>query len=165
MPVYSTGRFARLDKGYDKHCSPVAITNLITDIHPELPGQEVFLKVADIGIRNHYYWNIKARFFGGTFDILTGAYLKKALKEFHINNYRVLGPFISTPEKIEYYLRRGDYVLLQMHFHPKYGFHHVLLCGMRNGRYLTMDGWRERIVLLDKKDLRKSGFYAVHNIF
>lgn len=86
-----TRQFARLDDGYVRHCGPTAITNLLLTLHrrygflssPE--PADVFRLVCRIGRKNLAYWNTDVlRHFGGTYDWLTGRYIRECFRYFGV---------------------------------------------------------------------------------
>ena len=100
-----TRQFANLDDGYVRHCGPTAITNLLLTLNRRygfiknpLPEEasgftepfqpdpaDVFRTVCRIGRKNLAYWNTDVvRRFGGTYDWLTGRYIRECFRYFGI---------------------------------------------------------------------------------
>jgi hypothetical protein len=174
MSHATTGQFEGLRNGFVRHCGPTAITNIITTInkryhylvHPTdqkakkepvgfFPSQtDVFEEVSGIGIRSRIYWNMDfLKLFGGTYDMLTGLYLKACFRHYGIpyftkrpggrvvkwrprNRWQAAKPAVRirsrVPFRKEQYmdsLRRGCLLYLQLHHHPCYGNHHLVCYG------------------------------------
>ena len=160
----TTGRFAQVGRGYAKHCAPTAITNVIYAARPDLslPPEKVFEAVAELGRRRLMYWNLrKTTYIGGTSDFFTGYYLRTALKRFGLSHLQVRSRGIATAGRVCRALARGELVYLQMHFHPTYHNHHLLIYGTEGDRFRAADGWRRQPTLLSAKDLRFGLFLSV----
>ena len=172
----TTGQFARLDEGYVRHCGPTALTNLLLTIHrrygylQKSAGQEavdpdpaeIFRAVCLIGRKNLAYWNTDIlRHFGGTYDWLTGRYIRECFRYFGVpcdtladgiflgigkaaregamtensrlqsGALKVTGHVGTDLHRLTEELRRGKLLYLQLHWHPSYGDHHVLCYGCR----------------------------------
>lgn len=126
----TTGQFAKRDRTYHKHCGPTAITNLVLTLRPDLANApaQVFDEVAALGRRLLAYWNVGAgKWLGGTSDGLAGLYLRQALNRFDCGNVKVRFGGPATEGRVRAALTRGNIVYLEMHFHPKYRNHHLLL--------------------------------------
>lgn len=152
----TTGQFENLDGGLMRHCGPTAITNLILTmqnagklkdgsekdggsnhnyiqdmIEQEQHEDQVFRQVVGIGRNRKLYWNtnVLGRF-GGTFDLMSGSYIRSAVKEFFpqlpVKTQLVLRP---SGEKAVQALKKGSVLYLMLHGHPTYGDHHVLCYG------------------------------------
>ena len=86
----TTRQFSGLDNGYVNHCGPAAVTNLLLTLNGrygflgEAPKPEkVFRKVCRIGSRDLAFWNTDLlKLFGGTYDPLTGRYIRDCLRAF-----------------------------------------------------------------------------------
>ena len=174
MSHATTGQFAALQGGFVRHCGPTAITIIITAMNKRyhylvspaeaegtvepsgfFPSQtDVFEKVSEIGIRHRFYWNMDfLKRFGGTYDLLTGFYLKSCFRFYGIP-YRLIWPggrgtkwkpgnkwqagkpevLVKSviPVRKGQYLRslqKGNLLYLQLHHHPCYGSHHLVCYG------------------------------------
>ena len=131
--------------------------------------QELFLQCAQIGRREHIYWNsdILGRF-GGTSNFLTGIFLRSCLRaagcaddvsvRFH--------PWI-TARDVRRALDSGAIVYLQVYFHPKYKNHHMLCYAYEtnpeNGEpsFLLADGWQAGPVRVDAAGLGHGHFFTI----
>jgi len=131
--------------------------------------QELFLQCAQIGRREHIYWNsdILGRF-GGTSNVLTGIFLRSCLRaagcagdvsvRFH--------PWI-TDKAVRRALDSGAIVYLQVYFHPKYKHHHMLCYAYEtnpeNGEpsFLLADGWQAGPVRVDAAGLGHGHFFTI----
>nr|WP_027870731.1 hypothetical protein [[Eubacterium] cellulosolvens] len=174
MSHATTGQFASLKGGFVRHCGPTAITNIITTLNKRyhylvkesgqrrepapsgyFPSQaEIFEKVSELGIRKRFYWNMDVlKRFGGTYDLLTGFYLKNCFRYYGIpyrmslsgiqgknrlprDRWQASKPEVVVksviPVRKEQYLRslrRGNLLYLQLHHHPCYGSHHLVCYG------------------------------------
>ena len=172
----TTGQFARLDKGYRRHCGPTAITNLILTLNnrygylEDPDPAEIFSAVSRIGQKTGIYWNtdILGRF-GGTYDILTEVYIRTCLRHFGIPARIRWHAFPSETQFIRA-LDAGRILFLQLHHHACYGSHH-LLCygyttvhgadGQREIYLLLADGWNRRTRYLRLKSRRICHFFAI----
>ncbi len=153
---FTTGRFARLDKSYRKHCGPTAVLNLVYTLAgaegrpvPEKP-EDNFRRIAGIGRRRLIYLNTDfMKIFGGTSDFLAPFFIRSALKAYGIEGYKVRGPFPATRRRICKELDNGAILYLEVHRHPIYGNHHMLCYGYekRDGKLMlrVADGWVTRI--------------------
>ena len=153
---FTTGRFAKIDRSYRRHCGPTAVTNLLFPLArmegrplTEKP-EEVFTKVAGIGGRRLLYVNSDLfKRFGGTSDFLAPVYIGICLRRYGLYGYRVRGPFPATARRICTELDRGAILYMEVHRHPVYGNHHMLCYGyqVRDGKlFLRMaDGWVGRV--------------------
>lgn len=160
----TTGQFAKRDRTYHKHCGPTAITNLVLTLRPDLANApaQVFDEVAALGRRLLAYWNVSAgKWLGGTSDGLAGLYLRQALNRFDCGNVKVRFGGPATEGRIRAALARGNIVYLEMHFHPKYRNHHLLLYGYGWQGFRSADGWRKEPVYLSARDLRRCTFFSV----
>lgn len=163
---YTTGQFQYLDKRYNKHCSPTAVTNLLCTLSAELAQtpEEIFKTVAHIGEQAHVYWNTPERlFFGGTSDGLTGWYLRHCLAHFNLSAYQVRWRGPATAARLHECVAQGKIIFLQLHFHKKYRQHHVLIYGYEWKGFRMSDGWLSQPVYLGEKDLRFATFYEIGN--
>lgn len=173
----TTGRFSKLSKKYDQHCTPTAFTNAIITLARrhglekvlEIPPEEIFETCASIGKRTLLYWNVKLfGRFGGTSAPLTELYLRMCLKRFGIKPALCRGHYAGVPGT-EYSLKntlvrclqKGHFAILTVLYHPIYGSHTVIAYGIEelagpDGKlvyYLKLaDGWvdRPRYLPLDK---------------
>ena len=132
------------------------------DTRAELSKADVFRTVCRIGRKILAYWNSDVlRHFGGTYDWMTGRYIRECFRYFGVpcdtladgiflgigkaaregamtENSRLLpgalkvtGHVGTDPRRLEEELRRGKLLYLQLHWHPSYGDHHVLCYGCR----------------------------------
>ena len=162
----TTGQFEKLRRGYKRHCSPTAITNLICTIRPELKPEEVFKKVARIGSRHLIYWNMDLfHRFGGTSDFLTGAYLRMALHEYGIYDWKVRFGGPLTLRRVKAAFKRGSMLLVALHFHKKYKNHHVLCYGLEISEgvpcLVTADGWSAGKTLIPYNKFGAAMFFEI----
>ena len=163
----TTGQFEKQRRGYKRHCSPTAITNLVLTLRPELNADEVFRRVVRIGSRHLIYWNMDLMHrFGGTSDFFTGAYIRMALKEFGIFDRAVWFGGLVKPKKAAAAFRRGSILLLAMHGHPKYKSHHVLCYGgeIKDGVpcLVIADGWKAEKTLIPFSKLGFAVYFEVY---
>lgn len=160
---YTTIQFQHLEAGFHKHCGPTAITNLIATLsNEEISPEALFLEVAKIGQHLKVYWNIDdKKIVGGTSDGLTGWYLRRCLKCFGLTSHHVRGRGLATPDKLKSALALGHMVFLQLHLHPKYHQHHVLIYGYEWEGFRTADGWSASPIYLVDKDLTLATFYEI----
>lgn len=144
-----------------RHCGPTAMTNLVLTLSDEagLEREAVFNEVVRIGRTHLAYLNVKN--VGGTSDGLSGVYLRAVLKRYGLEGavVRFGGP--ATPGRLRAAFQKGALVYLQMHFHPKYHNHHVLMYGVDRDGFRTADGWRAKPTYFDKKDLRGATFFTI----
>ena len=130
----TTSQFAVLDRGFVKHCGPTAVTNVLLTVLKErgqtFPENEVFLRVADLGMKKRIYWNTDfMKMVGGTFDHKAGSYIKAALKEFDIENVTVNRGKRATEKNFIKCLNDGGMAYLELRFDKPYGSHHVVCYG------------------------------------
>lgn len=161
----TTRQFAKRDRDYVKHCGPTAITNLVLTLSgdPALEPARVFDQVAAIGRRLGVYWNMRAtKHFGGTSDALAGLYIRQALAHFGVAaRVRFGGP--ATAARVRQALAEGSIVYLEMHLHPKYHNHHLLIYGADRQGLRVADGWQQEPVYLSDRDLRRCMFFSIVN--
>ena len=159
----TTRQFAKRDRDYVKHCGPTAITNLVLALSgdPALEPARVFDQVAAIGRRLGVYWNMRAtKHFGGTSDALAGLYIRQALAHFGVAaRVRFGGP--ATAARVRQALAEGSIVYLEMHLHPKYHNHHLLIYGADRQGLRVADGWQPGPVYLSDRDLRRCMFFSI----
>ncbi|MEE1114640.1 MAG: hypothetical protein UHN88_06140 [Eubacterium sp.] len=178
VPHCTTAQFEKLDDGFHRHCGPTAMTNLIIAIKRSyniFPApNEVFQKVAEIGRKSRAYWNTDyLGHFGGTYDILTGMYIRKCLKEYGIDA-EVEGKFDASPAWYSKKLRENCLIYLQLMRNSCYGNHHVICCGYKaiegreeSGRirrdiYLELiDGWAKTTRWIPATSLKLCHAYAI----
>ncbi|MEE0954577.1 MAG: hypothetical protein U0L49_02050 [Eubacterium sp.] len=193
----TTGQFENLEGGLMRHCGPTAVTNLILTLQNAgklLKGwkkgsishnyiqdtveqgkreEEVFRKVMGLGKRRKLYWNtnVLGRF-GGTFDLMSGSYIRSALREFGMAAVQkprlVLKP---SAEKAVRALREGSVLYLMLHKDPTYGSHHVLCYGYtvvekeetaeKKIFLLIADGWANRTRYIPADRLKHSIWFEV----
>lgn len=160
----TTGEFAGLGGGYAKHCGPTAITNLILTLRPALclDAAEVFSTVAALGSGHGLYWNLsRTKWVGGTTDVLAGAYIRMALRAFDLSGHAVRFAGPVRPSAMIEKLRQGHIVYLEMHFHPRYRNHQLLVYDHGWNGFLAADGWAAHPVFLGERDLARSLFMTI----
>ena len=174
----TVGQFRDLGKGYDKHCGPTAITNLVLTLGGVPSGrssdpkvrtaalQQTFLTIAGTASRWLVYWNTDfLGRIGGTSDVLVRPVLHVCLRKFGIRGYAVHGPFPMTERKMKAEIRKGSILYLMLHANKKYGNHHLLCYGTeeKEGRsvFRLADGWAARPQRLCPEELRYGFFYSV----
>jgi hypothetical protein len=160
----TTGQFATVGGGYAKHCGPTAITNLILTLRPDLQTQaaDVFRTVARLGTGRGLYWNLeKSKWVGGTSDALVGTYIRMALRLYGLDGHpvRFAGP--ALPGRVAKALEEGRIVFLELHFHPTYRNHQLLVYGYDDRGFLAADGWSARPVYLGRQDLKRGLFLTI----
>ena len=168
---HTTGEFSNLGKnGYRRHCGPTAVTNILLTLHhrhPFLPrpvsSRELFLQVSELGRKKRIYWNTDfLKHFGGTYDILTGIYLREALARFG-GKASVTPAMVPTKRGLLRALEAGDLIYLQLSHNRLYGSHHLLCYGyttlreLHSGKEVTYlilaDGWGKAPRYLPLSDL------------
>ncbi|MBQ3393283.1 MAG: hypothetical protein IJG52_07730 [Lachnospiraceae bacterium] len=174
----TVGQFRDLGKGYDKHCGPTAITNLVLTLGGVPSGrssdpkvrtaalQQTFLTIAGTASRWLVYWNTDfLGRIGGTSDVLVRPVLHVCLRKFGIRGYAVHGPFPMTERKMKAEIRKGSILYLMLHANKKYGNHHLLCYGTeeQEGKsvFRVADGWTARPQRLGPEELRYGFFYSV----
>lgn len=160
----TTRQFAQRDRAYVKHCGPTAITNLVLTLRPDLAKdpERVFDEVAALGRRMLVYMNLKpTKRFGGTSDLLAGAYMQRVLARFGCGDAKVRFGGPASAGRVRQALAQGRIVYLEMHGHPRYHNHHVLLYGADQKGLRAADGWQSRPVHLSDRDLRWSLFFSI----
>lgn len=166
----TTGSFEHLAGGFTAHCGPVAVTNVILTYwmrhgRPDLIPRDVFLWTADFGKHHLFYFNGKfLHLIGGTSDILSGAYLYACLRHFGIYNMRISPVIPLTPRLLREVLKNGNIAYVQLHHHPKYKNHHLIVYASDGDAFIAADGWMSRPVTLSSKDLRLGGFRVLTGI-
>ncbi len=182
----STGEFTKLGRGFVNHCGPTAITNVImtclseedtpvrrgpvikksrTQLADE--AKNVFLDTARFGRRHLMYFNMNLfHFYGGTSDILSGPYLRIMLRKAGIRNISVSLPRPLTPGLARRALDRGSMLYVMLLHHRKYKNHHLICYSYdtdKEGqfRYQSADGWTNRPVYLEDRDLRLGFFREI----
>ena len=170
---HTTGQFGRLDREYRRNCGPTAITNLVLTLlqrrgeTPRLAPPELFREIAALGRRRVFYFNVDLfGRWGGTSDLLSGAYLRAALRRFGLGNHRVRRRVRLTEKTLEAALGRGSILYLQLRRHPRYGDHHLLCYGAeKSGEGKTLlrlaDGWSAQPVYLPLQGLRRAHFVEI----
>ena len=165
---HTTGQFGRLDRVYRRNCGPTAITNLLLTLlarRGETRGEapaELYRRVAALGRKRAFYFNIDLfHRWGGTSDLLSGTYLRAALRQSGVRGARVRRRVRLTQRNLDEALARGSILYVQLRHHPRYGDHHLLCYGAEaNGEGETMlrlaDGWSAQPVLLPLKGLRRA---------
>ena len=172
----TTGQFGALDRKYRRNCGPTAMTNLVLTLRArrgettrESPP-ELFRSIARLGLRRVYYWNLDLfGRWGGTSDLLSGAYLRAVLKKSGLRGVRVRPRARLTEKRLDAALGRGSLLYLQLRRHPRYGDHHVLCYGaetrVKDGKRETLlrlaDGWAAQPVLLPLKGLKRAYFLEI----
>lgn len=162
----TTRQFAKRDRTYHKHCGPTAVTNLVLTLRSDLADDAaaVFDEVAALGRRSLAYWNIGAgKWFGGTSDGLVGLYLRQVLQRFACDGVKVHFSGPATAARVRAVLQEGHIVYLEMHLHPKYHNHHLLIYGADRQGLRVADGWQQEPVYLSDRDLRRCMFFSIIN--
>ncbi len=161
---YTTGRFSHAGKNYHRNCGPTAITNAVYALSDrEEPAEETYRTVARMGQRNLIYYNFDLlNYFGGTVDILSPYYLRKAMKRFRLNDV-IVHPRkkIDHPAMMEA-LRKGHILYIQFRHNRRYGNHHALIYDIVDfgdrSCYKLADGWKATPVFVPVEDIGK-GYY------
>ncbi len=119
-------------KGYVRHCGPTAVTNLIRAIkgregQPLLETEDTtFSRLAALGSHLLVYLNADVfGIFGGTSDLLSGIYLRQALKQYKCKA-RVIGRHFLNEKNVKAAVERGSILYVEFHRHPKYRNHHII---------------------------------------
>ncbi len=175
---HTTGQFGKLDRVYRRHCGPTAMTNLVLTLRArrgetarETPP-ELFRAIARLGLRRGVYWNLDLfGLWGGTSDLLSGAYLRAVLRRFGLGEARVHRRARLTEKRLNEALSRGSVLYVQLRRHPRYGDHHLLCYGAETrvaggGRETLLrlaDGWAAKPVLLPVKSLKRASFLEVED--
>ncbi|MBQ6734673.1 MAG: hypothetical protein IJR00_07175 [Lachnospiraceae bacterium] len=177
----TTGGFGKLDGGYVKHCAPTAIVNVLLSLdhrNPTRAGQKIvpeqaFRRIVSYGLHKHYYFNSdRFRFFGGTLNLVTKAYLKTALRmygreDFKLGIFRPAWPFFLRRA-----LDKGALLYLILVRHPAYGNHHAIAYGYRYRRdekgkkrffLVAADGWSAEPKEIPAKGMLLSSFFPVYH--
>ena len=174
----TTGQFGRLDRLYRRNCGPTAMTNLVLTLREkrgetlrEAPS-ELFRRIARLGRRRAVYWNIDVfGLWGGTSDLLAGAYLRAALRLCGLEDVRVRRRARLTEKRLDAALARGSLLYVELRRHPRYGDHHLLCYGTetraaggRREKLLRLaDGWAAEPVLLPLKGLKRAYFLEIED--
>ncbi len=180
MAFHTTRDFDRDGRKYHKHCGPTAITNLLCAVARrrgrtevlQTPPTEIFRQVASIGKRRATYWNIRDDVpLGGTSYVLLMAYVHACLHRYGLDDVKVSGRLVATPQEMARELRQGNLLVLSLYRHRYYGSHIVVACGVTEVSvpghnaprlYLEVaDGWVNRPRYLAADELRRSGYVAV----
>lgn len=151
----TTGQFV----GHKRHCGPTAMTNLVLSLRPCLDAASVFDEVVAIGRRHLAYLNVQN--IGGTSDGLSGVYLRAVLKRYGLSDAEVQFGGVASEKRLRQALTGGALCYLQMHFHPKYHNHHVLVYGSEWNGFRTADGWKRTPVYLNERDVRGATFFTI----
>ena len=173
---HTTGQFTSPDRVYRRHCGPTALTNLVLTLlwrRGEAPRQtppELFRSIARLGQRRVFYFNTNLfGCWGGTSDLLSGAYLRAVLRKAGLRGVRVHPRTRLTRKRLTEALGRGSILYLQLRRHPRYGDHHLLCYGtqtrLSGGRQETLlrlaDGWSDKPVYLPLKGLKRAHFIEI----
>ena len=129
------------------------------------------MNVSQIGTRKHIYWNTDfLGHFGGTYDVLTGIYLRSTLDTFGATA-QIRNPGVATRKKLLRALEEGNLIYLQLFRNRIYGSHHLLCYGyttlreIRSGKevvYLILaDGWGAAPRYLALSELGLFHYYAI----
>ncbi|MDO4280356.1 MAG: hypothetical protein Q4C56_01875 [Peptococcaceae bacterium] len=160
---YTTAYFGKGMPGLCKHCGPTAIANLILSRKAAADPRDVFAAVVRLGRRRGYYWPICAtRWIGGTGDIISGRYIRRACEAAGVPLGSVRFGGLARPARVRRALENGAVVYLQLHFHPRYAHHHLLLYGRESRGFRAADGWSPRPVYLTDRDLRFATYFAIY---
>ncbi len=179
ITYHTTSEFGSLDGGYQKHCGPCALTNLVMSINnighvsSELSPAEIFSKVSEIGIKSRYYFNMDfMHCFGGTLNLAVRSYTVKILKIYIKRPFKVGFPVPAFPFFLKRALNKGAVVVAMLMYHPLYRNHQVLIYGYeelessdRKNKLLyfkASDGWSSKPVYIRSKDLLLSIFISVY---
>ena len=174
----TTGSFSKLGKGFDKHCGPTAVTNLILTLQEEREDlsqgirsmralqERVFLQVARFGMKSRIYWNTNfLGVFGGTSDFLAPILILTGMREFGLKGYVLRGPFVLTEKRMLRELEKGAVLYLMLHRNSQYESHHLLCYGAEERDGITVfrlaDGWVGKARYLSAKELRYGLFYSI----
>ncbi len=165
LSFHSTGEFGR--GYYRSHCGPTAITNLIISAKQEVSGRlltddacrTIFESVATFGRRMLIY-NRKH----GTTDLLLGLYVRAAFKNNDVDILRPGRRYTLGASNARKVLSRGNYMLLEVFGHPKYGWHQMLVYGIDDsGRFIAADGLEKGPVLLDDNEIGRGLFLEIRH--
>ncbi len=173
---HTTGQFGSLDRVYRRHCGPTAMTNLVLTLRgrrgeTQLPAPaELFRGIARLGRRRVFYFNVDLfGRWGGTSDLLSGAYLRAVLRRYGLGGARVHPRARLTEKRLGEALARGSVLYVQLRRHPRYGDHHLLCYGeqtrVSEGKRETLlrlaDGWADKPVYLPLKGLKRAHFIEI----
>lgn len=186
MEFHTTAEFQKEGKGYVRHCGPTAVTNLVLAIrnragrNVQRSANDVFRESVSSGRRTLAYHNMDfLGRFGGTSDLLAGIYLRVEFRRAGIREVRVRAGLRPGKKGIFNALWREELVYLEVHKHPKYGNHHLLLYGYEipdeevdpecdlyevykdRMLFLAADGWVRRPVRLTGEDLRRATYFRI----
>ena len=175
----TTGAFGGTDVVYRRHCGPTAITNMLLTFENRAPvtagkrmvPQRVFTRVASLGAKRHYYLNADLLgIYGGTLNVFTKSYVRRAFALYHRGEQEVRGPYPALRALMKRELDKGSLLYMELVLHPLYGNHHLLAYGYRLLRneagstrlyLLCADGWNAQPRYLYAGELLLSRFYAV----
>lgn len=144
-----------------KHCGPTAMTNVILALGANEAPEAIFATVAEMGMRCGLYWNLaRTKRLGGTSDALAGVYLRLCLRRYGFNN-AVRAGGIATQAALVRALGENKIVYLEMHFHPKYHNHHLLIYAHEWQGFRAADGWSSSPVILNEKDIKGCTFFTI----
>lgn len=161
LALHTTSDFDDVGNGYDNHCGPTAITNLLimygnryslSSIRDE-DATDIFQTVANIGTSNLYYMNTSALGMGGTLNAAVDDYILDVFDAYGFRSVEVdvTGRYSINYTNIKNGLRSGKVLYLLLDGHDCYGNHHVIcyaytrLVSSTDGSYATYlkvaDGW------------------------
>ena len=178
---HTTGQFKDLGRGYQQHCGPTAMTNILCTldnrydypaVHSETP-ESIFEKAALIGKHRLLYINTNLfGFWGGSNSLMIYFYLKACLRYFKVRNIRVRGSVLASANQAARELEKGRLLVFQVYFHKIYGTHLVVAYGLEHyqamdGRIRTYfklaDGWSARPSYLALEDAKICGYFSLEN--
>ncbi len=176
---HTTGQFKDLGRGYQQHCGPTAMTNILCtldrryeypSVHSETP-EAIFEKAALIGKHRLLYINTNLfGFWGGSNSLLIYFYLRACLRYFKVRDIRVRGRLFATAKQAARELEKGRLLVFQVYSHKIYGTHLVTAYGLSHyqaadGRIRTYfqlaDGWSTRPRYLALEDVRVCGYFSL----
>ena len=176
---YTTGQFKDLGRGYQQHCGPTAMTNILCtldrryeypSVHSERP-ESIFEKAALIGKHRLLYINTNLfGFWGGSNSLLIYFYLRACLRFFKVKDIRVRGRVFASARQAARELEKGRLLVFQVYYHKIYGTHLVVAYGLEHyqaldGRIRTYiklaDGWSTRPRYLALEDIKVCGYFSL----
>lgn len=168
----TTVQFEKLDRGYVRHCGPVAAANVVLTLRAGLGTENkdtpatIFHICALTGMEMLAYWNTD--FFGkigGTSNLLTVPYIKLCLLRTGMRGIKTGRVQKFSPGRAARSLERGALLYMILRKHKKYGDHHALCCGglLSDRLYLFLeDGWNRRLQQVPADELEGSWYFEIN---
>ena len=178
LPFHSMAEYSQLGNGYENHCGPTAITNMlimygqrfnVSSIN-NTNHHNIFFYFLTIGIANLYYHNTDFLVFGGTMNALANNYIQNCFSSYGVT-VTCPATFYINYTTVERSLRTDNLLYIMLRGNECYGNHHLVgyaYYRLFNNNYTqsatyirVADGWDTNARYLDIQSIGSDRFWEV----